>query len=168
VAELGLAEKEERSGLQKRGKWGLHGDKGRDVGEAGTQAAEACENQSLIRHGLPDVAEGVGEGLEALAVGGDGLISLDDGAELGFEVDGASHLVVEEEVADAGVGLERSLLFGHDDVEDLLADGAVEPQADDKVLAVPLRGASHDRGVDGDVVGELILAEKDDDEHVPL
>jgi hypothetical protein len=117
---------------------------------------------------LADVEERVGESLEAVAVGGDGNITLDERAELGFKVDSARHLVVEEEVADQHVDIVGGLILRHDDVEDLLADGAVQPGADDEVLPVPLGGAVGLRGLDEDVVGELVFAEEDGDEHAPL
>lgn len=168
VAELGLTEEKQRPCLQERGKGHLHGDDGRDVGEAGVQATETGEDERLISHGLPDVTKSIGEGLELVAVAGDGEVALDDGAELGLKVDGASHLVVEEEVADECVSLESGLVLPHDDVEDFLADRAVEPRADREVLAAPLRGASSNGSVGGDVAGELVSTEKNADEHAPL
>jgi hypothetical protein len=122
----------------------------------------------LVGHRLPDVTESIGERLQAMAIGGDGEVALDDGAELRLEVDSVSHLVVEEEVADERVGLVRGLVLRHDDVEDLLADGAIEPRADDEVLATPLGVTVGGRSVGGDVAGELVPTEENADEHAPL
>ena len=80
----------------------------------------------------------------------------------------ARHLVVEEELADERVGVVGGLVLRHDDVEDFFADGAVQPGTDDEVLPVPLGGAAGLRGLGNNVVGELVLAEEDGDEHVPL
>jgi hypothetical protein len=133
VGELVLVEEKERPHLEEGRHGALHGDERGDVGEARVDAAEACEDQGLVSHGLADVMEGVGEGLEAVAECGDGEVALDDGAELRLEVDSAGKLVVEEEVADEGVSLLRRLVLRHDDVEDVLTDGAIEPGADDEV-----------------------------------
>jgi hypothetical protein len=62
-----------------------------------------------------------------VAVGGDAEVTLHDRAELRLEVDDAHYLVVEEEVGDEGPRLLRGLVFRHDDVEDLIEDGPVEP-----------------------------------------
>ena len=168
MGELVLAKKQESPRLQERRDRNLHGDECRDVGEARAQPAKAVEDQRLIGHRLTDVAQSVGERLEPMAVGGDGEVALGDGPELRLEVDGAGHLVVEEEVADERGGLEGGLVFRHDGVKDVLADGAVEPPANDVVLALPLGGAVGARGVLGDVAGELVLAEENAHEHVPL
>jgi hypothetical protein len=79
----------------------------------------------LARDKLADVTQRIGEGLGLMDVGGDGEVALDERAELSFEVDGAHHLIVEEEVADEHVDIMGGLVLRHDDVEDLLADGAV-------------------------------------------
>jgi hypothetical protein len=50
----------------------------------------------LVGHGLPNIAEGISEGLEAVAEHGDGEVTLDEGAELRLDVDSAGELVVEE------------------------------------------------------------------------
>jgi hypothetical protein len=103
-----------------------------------------------------------------VAVGGDAEVALHDRAELHLEVDGARHLVVEEEVGDEGPRLLRGLVFRHDDVKDLIGDGPVEPRADDVVLADPVGGAGSDGGDGVDVVEEVVLAEEHADQHSPL
>lgn len=57
----------------------------------------------MIGDRLPDVTESVREGLQVMAVGSDGEVSLDYAAEFHLVVDGTSHLIIEEEVADEGV-----------------------------------------------------------------
>jgi hypothetical protein len=122
----------------------------------------------MVRDRLADIVERITESLEAVTVGDDREIALDERTELDFEVDGACRLVVEEEVADQHVDIMGGLVLRHDDVKDLLIDGVVQPGADDEVLPVPLGGAVGLRGHDEDVVGELIFAEEDGDEHTPL
>jgi hypothetical protein len=122
----------------------------------------------MVRDRLANIVESVRESLEAVEVGGDGEITLDERAELDFEVDGTRHLVVEEEVANQHVDIVGGLILCHDDAEDLLADGAIQPGADDEVLPLPLGGAVGLWGLDEDVVGELVFAEEDGDEHALL
>jgi hypothetical protein len=112
-----------------------------DVGEVRVQAAETREDHNLVSHGVLDSVEGIGEGLEGGAEHIDGEVALDECMELRLEVDSMGELVVEEEVADEGVGLVCHLVLRHDDVEDVLADGAIDPGADDIFQASPLEGA---------------------------
>jgi hypothetical protein len=123
VAELSLAQSEQGACLGEGRERVLHRDNGGDVGVARVETAEAVEDESLVGDEGADVAKGIGEGLEAVAVGGDAEVALHDRAELRLEVDDARHLVIEEEVGDEGPRLLRGLVFRHDDVEDLIRDG---------------------------------------------
>ena len=163
-----LAQKEDGARLQEGGGRNLHRDEGGYVGEARIEAPKACEDQSLVLHGLPNVRQRVGEGLQAVAVGGDGEIALDDGAELRLEVDGAGELVVEEEVLDECVRLVRCLVFRHDDIQHVLANGVIQPRADDEVLAAPLWRAISSRSSGSYMADEVVLAQENGDQHAPL
>jgi hypothetical protein len=121
VGELVLMQKEEGARLQEGGSWNLHRDEGHDVGEVRVQTPEVGEDQGLVCHGLPHISECVGEGLQVVAVGGDGEIALDDGLELRLEVDDAGELVIEEEVLDQCVSVVHGLVLSHDGVEDFVA-----------------------------------------------
>jgi hypothetical protein len=102
VAKPSLARSEKGARLGKGRERVLHRDDGGDVGEVPVETAEAVEDESLVRDRGANVTEGVGEGLQAVAVGGDDEVALHDRAEFFLEVDGACHLVVEEEVGDEG------------------------------------------------------------------
>jgi hypothetical protein len=123
VAELSLAQSDQGACLVERWKRVLHRDNGGDVSVAWVETAEAVGDKSLVGDGGADITEGIEEGLEAMAIGGDAKVALRDGAELCLGVDGACHLVVEEEVGDERPRLLRGLVFRHDDVEDLVGDG---------------------------------------------
>jgi hypothetical protein len=60
---------------------------------------EAVEDEGLVGDGGADVTEGIGEGLEAMAVGGDAEVALHDRAKLRLEVDGERHLVTTRKIA---------------------------------------------------------------------
>jgi hypothetical protein len=127
VAELSLVQSEQGACLGESRERVLHRENGGDVGVVRVETAEAVEDEGLVGDGGADVTEGIGEGLDAVAVGGDAEVALHDHVELCLEVDGACHLVVEEEVGDEGPRLPHGLVFRHDDVKDLIGDGPVEP-----------------------------------------
>lgn len=61
VGELRLVKKQEGPRLKERWEGHLHSDERRDVGEARAQATKTREDQGLVGHRLPDVAENIGE-----------------------------------------------------------------------------------------------------------
>jgi hypothetical protein len=83
------------------------GDDRLDVAVLRVQSVKEVEHLAGFRDGLSEITKSVGEGLQAGGVVGDGQVALLQGAELGFEVDGALQLVVAEEALDVvpdGVG----------------------------------------------------------------
>ena len=95
--------------------------------ETRVEGADDVVDEIFVVHRGTETGEAIGHDLHARAVVEDIKITLVEVAELGAEVDGASVLVVEEEVADAapygvgGVGVFR------DHGEKLGGDAVVEP-----------------------------------------
>lgn len=102
------------------------------------------------------------------AVRSDHQVTFHKPVEFRFEVDDACHLVVEEEVGDERSRLPSRLGFGHDDVEDLIRDGSIEPGPNYIIIVSPFWGVVDRDGAGVDVGEEIILVEKDTDQHVPL
>jgi hypothetical protein len=76
-----------------------------DVLVALVKPTKHVEGQGAVSDVLVEVSEVVGHLLEALAILGDGEVSLSKGAKLGVEVEGAGLLVADEMVLDGEPGL---------------------------------------------------------------
>jgi hypothetical protein len=135
------------------------------VVEALREAAQNVRGEGAVGDGFAKLDEGVGEGLHAPAVLGDGGNTLAQRAELGVdELDAglavADELLLEGDPRDSSGRRRRG-----DDLEQLRRDGAVEPCENMEVHANPMRNVGED-GVAQHVVGEGVLA-KDEEEEVP-
>jgi hypothetical protein len=134
------------------------------------KAAEDCEYKSLIGDQLVDISQRIGQELKHGAVVMHGHVALRSVAELGVEDDGATLLVVTEEVVDGEPNLAREGARGHDDAEQLGGDRAVYPVEDSEVVAPPSRsGGSVGGGVVAEHMGgEATAAKGNEKELAPL
>lgn len=82
---------------QERRQWSHGADDSQRITELGAKAPHGVDDEVLIRDGVVDVAEGVGEALEAAAEITDGELALVKVVEVLKRVDGALAGVVEEE-----------------------------------------------------------------------
>jgi hypothetical protein len=87
-----LLQQQEGAYLQKRRQWHTRSDVRDRVMVLTVEAADQMENLLPLRDGLAEVAELVGEALEAGAVLHDGHVALDDGVVLRVDVHGAGEL----------------------------------------------------------------------------
>ena len=125
--------------------------------ETRVEAADDVVDEVFVIHQSTEVSEAVCHDLHVGAVVEDGEVALVEVAELGAEVDGASVLVVAEEVADAapdGVG-GVGVLGDHG--EKLGGDAVVEPGDNGAVVLHPVVVALGRRAVD--MITEPVLAE---------
>ena len=72
--------------------------------------------------GGSNIAEGIGERLQTVAVSGDGELALDEAPELRLKVDGARHLIIKKQIGDECPSFLRGLFLRHDYVEDFVRD----------------------------------------------
>ena len=115
-------------------------------------ALMVSENEGAVGDCLAEITESIRHTLETPAVVRDGQVTLDKVPELGVEVEDpclpvAEKLRLNGEPSGAGGGTAL-----HDDVDEVVGNGAVEPRPDDAVHAPPIR-----RGHSGNVAKNVIL-----------
>jgi hypothetical protein len=169
---LHLLENQGGARLQERGERHLVGEEGAEVAVLFVEAAENREDEGVIRDLLTNVTESIGKRLELGAVIMDTHVTLWRVAKFRVEGKGAAFLVVVEEVGDGVPDLPRRRARGDDDAEKLGGDRAVDPGEDGEVVTRPIGGGGGVRrrsvGAAGDMAGETIAAEGDEEELVPL
>jgi hypothetical protein len=168
MLQLELLEEEVKASAHEGVRRELGGDDGLDVAILRVEVAEEIEHLARLGHRLADIAEVVGELLEAGGVLGHAHVALVDGAELGLEVDRALQLVVAEDALDVGPGGVGGGVRFVDDVEDVLGVRGVDPIDHTVVNHGPLRVALGHRRRRGDVSLETKLAEGGVEEASPL
>ena len=109
------------------------GDRQDRVAVLGTEPTQHVEDLARLAHRLADIAESIGELLEAPGVLGDVHVALHQIAELRLEVHGAMQFVVAKLLADGLPDAVRRSLGCVDDVAHVLGDGDIEP-ADDALV----------------------------------
>lgn len=132
-----FCQQQRRAGTGEGGERRLQGKEVRLGGEAGTETTDEVEDECAVGDGLAEVAEGVGESLEATAVLRHRHVALIETAKFGLEVDDASLLVVSEKVLRSKPQSVSALLGLHDDVQDVVGDGVVEGGEDGEVVLGP-------------------------------
>jgi len=98
-----------------------------DVLVALVEPTKHVEDQGAVSDVLVEVSEVVGHLLEALAILGDGEITLSKRAKFGVEVEGAGLLVAEEVILDGELGLTGGGAVVDHGVGEVSGDRAVEP-----------------------------------------
>jgi hypothetical protein len=136
------------------------------MGVSVIESAKDRQNQGLIADWLAHVGERVGEVLELGAVVTKGEVALRSVAEVGLKLDRAMLLVIAEEVLDGVLDGARGGAGAHVDVEEAGGDGAVYPGEHGVVIATPSRGRGlvGGSGIAGDVAGEAVATEGDEEE----
>jgi hypothetical protein len=114
------------------------------------KALDDVPDERIVRDRRSDISERIGGRFLLQAVGSDGLVALLDVAEFLPEVAGASLLVVAEEGGDAREDGEGDGTLGHDHVDDVGGDGAVQPAQDSGVDGSDGRGDVVSKGILGD------------------
>lgn len=124
-------------------------------------------HKRAIGHRLIDVTEGISQHLELLAVGGDRDITLNQIVKFSIKVNGVTlHVVLEDFLGGNPESMSR-LLGLHDDVENIIRDGAIVPSEDCEVLLNPNGDVRVRRSV-VNVLKERKFAEHGGEEHPPL
>jgi hypothetical protein len=118
--------------------WVLGGDDRNSMAELGVEATKHVEHLACLPDRLPDVAQSVGKLFEATGVGGDVHISLNETAELSFEVNGTVQLVVPELLGDGGPDDVGGGARNTDEGTDILGHRVVQPTEDALVAHDPL------------------------------
>jgi hypothetical protein len=113
------------------------------------------EDQCAVSDVLVEVSEVVGHLLEALAILGDGGITLRKHTKFGIEVEGAGLLVAEEVILDGELGLTGGGTVVDHGVGEVSGDRAVEPWLDDDVHPSPVSKGRD--GVTVDVVQRWVF-----------
>ena len=121
----------------------------------------------MVGDGGADVAESIRKGLEAMTVGCDGEVTLDETSELRLMVNSPSHLIVQKH-GDEHPCFLGGLILRHDYVQDFVGDGPIEPGPNDVFIASPVRRVVRRGSDDVDVREQVVPAEEDADEHPPL
>ena len=142
---------------------GHEAEVGGGIAEVLTKTGGESGEQDVIPDREPDVVELVRESLEAQAVGVEGEVVLLTTEELLLQENHALELVVGEEADDLGPHLVSVVAVVDDDLEDVRRDGEEYPADDGGVDGKLVGVAAHGEEVGGavDVVGEVILAEKE-------
>jgi hypothetical protein len=123
--QLHLLEQQVRAGADEGVGWGFRVDNRLDVPEFCVDPAKKIEHLTRLRHRVPDVAQTVGEFLQAHGVVGDAEVALLDGAELDLVVGCPLELVAAEDTFDVALDGEHRGLGLVDDVEDRFGNGGV-------------------------------------------
>jgi hypothetical protein len=98
---------------------------------------------------MADITERIGEGLDALAIVGDGGVPLNKSVKLVAKVDHMRLLVVVEEIGDGGVeGAGGLIIVGHGKGEDRVVDRCVKPALDGVVGLCHTGSLGHTRTVE--------------------
>ena len=92
---------------------------GNVVVEPRVEAADDVLHQIGVGDGRAEVTKPIGHCLHASAVGKDGQIALEEGSELGVEVDSPSRSVVAEDLADAAPERVGRVVIGGDGGEEV-------------------------------------------------
>jgi len=156
-----LLEKQIVSCLEEGAKRPVTTDVATDGGELLVEAADEGEDEQLVVDRRTKVGEVISHRLQALAVVRDTQVPLLEVTELSVEEDGARLLVSKELGLDGNpCRASRGALVaaGHDDVDELVGNGAVEPRADDAVHANPI-SMGEDRGLTKYVILQRVFAD---------
>lgn len=121
-----LLKKQDGARMNKAREGDLHGDGSRHVREPLVETTKSVENQRLIRDWLPDIAERWQESSSS-GSRSDCHVALNEHPELNLKIENMCLLIVEEDVCSASPKSTRGLIGFHDDLEDFLGDGAIEP-----------------------------------------
>jgi hypothetical protein len=105
------------------------------------QTSDEIEDEGAVAGGFTQISEVVGGGLEWLAVVGDRQVPLDKCAEFGIE-DESARLPIAEKMAlngkPGGTGSVALVATMPNNVVEVVGQGAVEPEVDDTVHALPV------------------------------
>lgn len=126
-----------------------------DDGELLVEPADDVEDEVAVGDLLAEITEGVRHALEAVTVVLDGQVALDDVPKLGVEVEGSCLPVIKKlrlNGEPGGACGNAALTAIHDDVDEVVGNGAVEPRLDDAVHPSPIR-----RSQGGNVTENVIL-----------
>jgi hypothetical protein len=137
------------------------------VAKFGAEAGEDAVHQIGVSHLTAEIAETVGQRLQARAVHGHGQVALLLPVKLVVEVHSPRDGVVEEEVLDTTPDRERRVIRRENQRQNLLRDRGVQPGDDGVVILDPFRVVVLRRGVAVDVVEGAELPERDDEEPTP-
>jgi hypothetical protein len=167
---LAFFEGESRARLEEAREGDLKRKKRTQMAKLVVKPAKNREDKGLVGDRLVDVTQRIGQGLEIGAIVVHAHVALRSVAELGVEDDGATLLVVTEEVVDGEPNLAREGARGHDDAEQLGGDRAVYPVEDSEVVAPPSgSGGSVGGGVVAEHMGgEATAAKGNEKELAPL
>ena len=116
----------------------LGGDDGDGVAILGAQPAQHVQDLAHLPHWLADIAERIGELLEASGVLGDVHIALDHVPKLYLQIDSAMELIVTELIVDSDPDAVRGRLRMAYDVAHILGDGVVQPTQDALINHTPI------------------------------
>jgi hypothetical protein len=140
---------------------GHEGEVGGSVAEVLVEAGGEGGEEELVANLEPKVLELVGDGLEAQAVGVQGLIALGCAEEFLLQKDNTLELVIGEEAVDLSPHRAGIIAFPNDGLEDVRRDGEEEPADDGGVDGQPVGVAGEEVGGAVDVIAQVVLAEEE-------
>lgn len=148
---------------EERVRWLSGGDHRNGVAISGIESTQHVEDLAGFPDRLPDVAQSIGQLLEASAVLIDGHVALVKIAELGLQVHSAMKLVVAEQLVDGSPDGEGSGARDTDDVEHISGDRIVHPienalidHAPFRVTALSGGGSSRKVGIEAELAHDAV------------